>query len=144
MVILQNQNPRGSVCNWAKPKGVIMHFSFKINHLVHRKLYQHALPLVENLWQITFKDGLCSSQYSTTPSSLASLRTFSLSSIEGVVPSFLCMLIWWNYDFMPSDFIDYVHKLSWCLSEMGILSSSLWFEWWKFWKFGWPQSLEMN
>ena len=27
VVILQNQNLRGSVCNWAKPQGVIMHFS---------------------------------------------------------------------------------------------------------------------
>ena len=27
VIILQNQNPRRSVCNWAKPYGVIMHFS---------------------------------------------------------------------------------------------------------------------
>ena len=27
VVILQNQNPRGSVCNWAKPEEVIMHFN---------------------------------------------------------------------------------------------------------------------
>ena len=26
MVILQNQNPRESVCNWAKPQGVILQF----------------------------------------------------------------------------------------------------------------------
>ena len=26
MVILQNQNPRGSVCNWAKSQGVILQF----------------------------------------------------------------------------------------------------------------------